>query len=122
MRYPAIVALLAAMVCGCSEGAAPGQQDGTRFDPPNTQFSTELGFTPPVTTDEARAIAEAATGGTAGEVEQETEDGELFYEVEVETSAGRREVEIRASDGGVVEIEHEDDDDDGDDDDEDSDD
>ena len=56
------------------------------------------------------AIAAAATGGTALSVGQENEGGELLYEVKVQTDTGRKEVEVRASDGGVVEIEADDDD------------
>jgi hypothetical protein len=84
----------------------------TRFDPPNTGFAAGLGITPPppVTREQAMAIAEAATGGTATGVEQETEGGEVLFEVKVQTASGRLEVEVRASDGGVVEIEGDDDD------------
>jgi uncharacterized membrane protein YkoI len=92
---------------GCS-GSGPS----TKFDPPNTQFAGELGITPPppVTQDQAMAIAAAAAGGTAVSVGQETEGGQLFFEVQVDTPSGRKEVEVRASDGGVVEIESSDDD------------
>jgi hypothetical protein len=34
----------------------------------------------------------------------------LLFEVKVDTPTGRKEVEVRASDGGVVEIEPDDDD------------
>jgi Peptidase propeptide and YPEB domain len=78
-----------------------------RFDPPNTDFAGALGIVtpPPVTSDQAMAIAAQATGGTALSVSEEREGGQLFFEVQVETSSGRKEVEVRASDGGVVEIE-----------------
>jgi uncharacterized membrane protein YkoI len=56
------------------------------------------------------AIAAAAAGGTALSVDQEREGGVLLFEVKVETPSGRKEVEVRASDGGVVEIEPDDDD------------
>ena len=98
----------------CTANGVPG----TRH-PSNVSGAAYTGVTPPVTSDEARAIAEAAAGGTALGVDQETEDGELLYEVEVQTASGRMEVEVRASDGGVVEIESEDDDDGDDDDDDD---
>jgi uncharacterized membrane protein YkoI len=51
------------------------------------------------------AIAATAAGGTAISVGQETEGGQLFFEVQVDTPSGHKEVEVRASDGGVVEIE-----------------
>jgi hypothetical protein len=101
--------LLAALVLhGC--GSSSGPSGATRFDPPNTDFAGGLGITPPppVTPDQAKAIAVAAVGGTAVGIEQETENGELLYEVKVETTGGRKEVEVRASDGGVVEIEPDD--------------
>jgi len=97
---------------GCDGTGPGGNGNDIRYDPPNTEFAAGLGVTPPVASDQARAIAEAATGGTALGVDQETEDGELLFEVQVRTVDGRREVEVRASDGGVVEIEAEDDGDD----------
>ena len=98
------------VLAGCGDGAGPDSTDVIRFDPPNTQFAAALGITPPVTSDQAMAIAAAATNGTAISVEQETEDGELLFEVKVQAPTGRLEVEVRASDGGVVEIEPDDDD------------
>jgi uncharacterized membrane protein YkoI len=79
----------------------------TRFDPPSTEFAGELGITtpPPVTGEQAMAIAAAAAGGTAVSLGQETEGGQLYFEVQVETASGNKEVEVRASDGAVVEIE-----------------
>lgn len=56
------------------------------------------------------AIAAAAAGGTALSVAQERERGVLLFEVKVDTPSGRKEVEVRASDGGVVEIEPDDND------------
>ena len=58
-----------------------------------------------MTAEQAKAIAAEAAGGTAVSVGQETENGELLYEVQVRTSSGDKEVEVRASDGAVVEIE-----------------
>ena len=94
-------------VGACGGGSGPS----TRFDPPSTEFATQLGITtpPPVTRDQAMAIAAAAAGGTAVSAGQETEGGQLIYEVQVDTPSGRKEVEVRASDGGVVEIEPDDD-------------
>jgi uncharacterized membrane protein YkoI len=101
-----LIGLLALPGCGNSSGPA------TRYDPPNTDFAGALGITtpPPVTQEEAMAIAAEATGGTAISAGQETEGGQLLYEVRVETASGRLEVEVRAADGGVVEIEPDDDD------------
>ena len=111
MKFSAIPTVLLVVVFGLS-GCGNSSGPTTRFDPPNTQFAQELGITPPppVTQAQAMAIAAAAVGGTAISAGQETEGGELFYEVKVETSSGRKEVEVRASDGGVVEIESDDND------------
>ena len=80
---------------------------GTNYDPPTTEFATRLGIEtpPPVTPEEAMAIAAEAAGGTATGVEQETEGGELLYEVQVRTPSGDMEVEVFAASGGVAEIE-----------------
>jgi uncharacterized membrane protein YkoI len=95
---------------GCQSNSGPGQSGAIRYNPPNTEFAASLGVStpPPVTSDQAMAIAAEAAGGTALSVGQETENGELLFEVKVETSSGRKEVEVRASDGGVVEIEPDD--------------
>ena len=93
---------LAALLLGCG-----GTSPGTSYDPPTTEFATKLGIEspPPVTPEEAMAIAAEAAGGTATGVEQETEGGELLYEVQVHTPSGDMEVEVFASNGGVAEIE-----------------
>ncbi len=67
-----------------------------------------LGITAPVTADEAKAIAAEAAGGTAISVSVEKENGVSLFEVQVDTSKGRMEVEVRESDGAVVEIEPDD--------------
>ncbi len=104
MRFLAFctAAFVAAAASGCGSSGP-----STRFDPPSTEFAGQLGITtpPPVTQDQAMASAAAAAGGTAMSVGQEREGGQLFYEVQVDTPSGRKEVEVRASDGGVVEIE-----------------
>jgi hypothetical protein len=98
----ALLVVTAVALPGCGSSGP-----STRFDPPNTEFAGALGIAtpPPVTSDQAMAIAAQAAGGTALSVSQEREGGQLFFEVQVETSSGRKEVEVRASDGGVVEIE-----------------
>ena len=106
--HSALILLTSMALSACDGSSGPGN----RNDPPNTEFATRLGIVtpPPVTQEEAMAIAAEATGGTAVSVGQETEGGELLYEVKVETPSGRKEVEVRASDGGVVEIEPDDND------------
>jgi uncharacterized membrane protein YkoI len=103
---PIWYALVGLMLAGCGGSSGPGQ--ATRYEPPNTEFAAGLGIAPPVTEDQAMAIAAAAAGGTALSVGQEREAGVLLYEVKVDTPSGRKEVEVRASDGGVVEIEADD--------------
>lgn len=117
MRSRIIPALLCATIAAmpaCKGDSQFGSSNSgdVRYDPPNTEFAAGLGLTPPppVTREQAMDIAAAAAGGTAVGSDQETEGGELLYEVQVETAAGRKEVEVRASDGGVVEIESGDDD------------
>jgi uncharacterized membrane protein YkoI len=102
-RMTSVVSLAATVaLVGCNNSGP-----GSHFDPPNREFAGGLGITtpPPVTADQAMAIAATAAGGTAISLSQETEGRQLFYEVKVQTSSGDKEVEVRASDGGVVEIE-----------------
>jgi hypothetical protein len=104
-KIPAVLLATSLATFGCSSSAGPGKT--TRFDPPNTEFAGKLGISPPppVTQDQAMAIAAEAAGGTATGVSQETEGVQVIFEVQVDTPSGRKEVEVRASDGGVVEIE-----------------
>ena len=95
------------LVGACQDSAGPNRET-IRFDPPSTEFVARLGITPPVNADQAKAIAAEAAGGTALSVSQETEGGEVLFEVLVDTPDGRVEVEVRASDGAVVEIEPDD--------------
>ena len=97
------------LLLGCSDSTGPGEVW-------NTEYASRLNITPPVGEVDAMRIAEEAVGGTAIGVESEEEDGELIFEVLVDTPSGRLEVEVRASDGGVAEIEPDYDDDDDDDD------
>lgn len=96
------VSVLTILLTGCGS-SGPGQD--IRYEPPNTEFAASLGVTPPVTEQQAMDIAAAAAGGTAVSVGQEREAGILLFEVQVDTPSGRKEVEVRQADGGVVEIE-----------------
>jgi uncharacterized membrane protein YkoI len=100
---PAMLSVVSMTFAACNGSAAPGQ--AIRFDPPSTEFAGRLGIAPPVAATQAMAIAAEAAGGTAVSVSQENEGGQLLFEVQVDTPSGKKEVEIRASDGGVVEIE-----------------
>ena len=98
-----ILLLTATTLSGCNGSSGPS----TKFNPPSTQFAGELGITtpPPVTQDQAMAIAAQAAGGSALSATQERDGGQNFFEVIVQTSSGNKEVEVRESDGAVVEIE-----------------
>jgi hypothetical protein len=98
------------LLLACSDSTGPGVVW-------NTEYAARLNITPPVGEVDAMRIAAEAVGGTAVGVDSEEEDGELIFEVLVDTPSGRLEVEVRASDGGVAEIEPADDDDDDDEDD-----
>ena len=99
----AAVLLAALALPACGGGTGPGAS----YDPPTTEFAGKLGIEtpPPVTEEQAKAIAAEAAGGTATSVSTETENGELIYEVQVRTPNGDMEVEVFASSGGVAEIE-----------------
>ena len=105
MRYttPLGYLLAAGVLAACGSSSGPGQN--THYEPPNTEFAAGLGIAPPVTQDQAMAIAADAAGGTAVSATQEMEGRVLFFEVRVDTPSGPKEVEIRSTDGGVVEIE-----------------
>lgn len=77
-----------------------------------TNYILSINEEPNITSEEAKAIAEEHTGGTAISVTFEKEDdflegefGEMVYEVIVETENGRYEVEINAKTGEVLEVE-----------------
>ena len=108
------LAMTGLLLLGCSDSTGPDVVW-------NTEYAALLNITPPVDQTEAMRIAAEAVGGTAVSAESEEEDGELIFEVLVDTPSGRMEVEVRASDGGVAEIEPDDGDEDDDDDDDDDD-
>jgi len=126
-----IASFLVAHVLGCSSDrvvdSTPDPADGAAivFNPPNPNYAQNLGITGgPVTEEEAKSIAEAATGGLALSVEREYEDGTEIFEVEIQVESGHLDVEVRISDGAVMKIEsdnedEDEDEDEGDDDDED---
>ncbi|UCC93208.1 MAG: PepSY domain-containing protein [Thermoplasmata archaeon] len=66
---------------------------------------TVLASSADISEEEAKQIAEEETGGIAGDVTTEKEDGRLVYEVQVETDSGPAEVEIDANTGEVLEVE-----------------
>ncbi len=106
---PILAALFATSLAltACNSTAGPNQ-GAIRFQPPSTEFVERLGITGPVNAEQAKAIAAEAAGGTAISVTTELEDGVNLFEVKVDTSSGRMEVEVRESDGAVVEIEPDD--------------
>lgn len=60
-----------------------------------------------VTPDEAKAAALAAQPGTAGKVELESENGNVVYDVEVNTSTGTVDLKIDAGNAKVLQTEKE---------------
>lgn len=100
---PLVTVLFASLALSACGSTGPAKN----YDPPTTEFAASLGIEtpPPVTEEQAMAIAAEAAGGTAISVEQEMEGGELLYEVQVRTPDGDMEVEVYASNGGVAEIE-----------------
>jgi uncharacterized membrane protein YkoI len=103
IAIPEVFLATAVALAGCNGNAGPGQT--IRFDPPSTEFAGKLGIAPPVAQEQAMAIAAEAAGGTAVSASQEIEGGQVLFEVQVNTPSGAKEVEVRASDGGVVEVE-----------------
>lgn len=61
-----------------------------------------------ITSDEAKAIAEEHTGGTAFSVELENEDGYLVYGVHIEDSDGKYDVKVDAGNGSVLKVDSDD--------------
>lgn len=59
----------------------------------------------PVTADQARQIAESATGGVSQSVEQEDEDGTQVFGVHVLVGTTTQDVKVRVSDGAVMKVE-----------------
>jgi uncharacterized membrane protein YkoI len=100
--------------CGNSTGSknasGPSKPTASRnFNPPETSFARGLGITGgPITSEQARAIAESATSGVASKVEQEDEDGVQVFGVAIQATAGALDVKVRVSDGAVTKIEADD--------------
>ena len=106
-KQTALALIAGTLALGVSAGALYAQ-DGT-------------GGANELTLDEAIAIAEAETGGTALDAEFDTEDGARVIEVEVAMANGEAELIIDPVTGAVLETEFENGEDDHDDDDEDED-
>ena len=120
------VLLLSIIILGCGKGSgdpsASKAADSSLivYQPPEGRFARDLGITGgPITADQAKAIAEAATGGTAIEVERENENGVQVFGVEILLDGLKKDVKVRISDGAVLQIESDDDDDEDEDEDED---
>lgn len=102
-----VVALGMGLLIGCSDSStnAHSNKKSTVFNPPNMSFARAVGVTSgPITEQQARAIAEAATGGTAISVEQEDMDGMQVFGVLVQVGPVRKDVKVRISDGAVLQI------------------
>ena len=103
----AVIVAIGAIACTDSTSTA-APSSALELQLPTTQFVVQLGLTAPVTSEEAQMIAMEATGGSVIDVTEEKEDGELIFEVRVQTPTERLEVEVRASDGAITEIEPDD--------------
>lgn len=102
-----IVVLAIGFLVGCSNSSTNPQSNKTStvFNPPNTTFAKAVSVTSgPITEQQARAIAEAAAGGTAISVEQEDMDGAQVFGVLVQAGSVRKDVKVRISDGAVLQI------------------
>jgi uncharacterized membrane protein YkoI len=111
LHSTAAVLALGLVLYACQNGSTPSAASGTGghvFRPPSTTFAGDLGITGPVTSDQAKAIAAAAAGGTALTVEQEDEDGTQVFGVIVQTTSGNKDVKVRISDGAVTKIDADD--------------
>lgn len=76
---------------------------------PNLSFASDLSISSrPVSEQEARRIAELATGGSAVSLEREDENEEPVFEVTVRVEDSMKEVEVRVRDGAVIEIDDDD--------------
>jgi uncharacterized membrane protein YkoI len=101
------------ILTGCGKSSANDKKDAVSpigptatIHPPDTSFAQGLGITGgPITSDQARSIAEAATSGVASKVEQEDEDGVQVFGVAVQAPTGSLDVKVRISDGAVTKIE-----------------
>jgi hypothetical protein len=98
LRYPF---LLLALAFALSAGTASAQKA-------NRAAAHALGLAGPVTAEQGAAIAAHHTGAAEGDarlVEQETEQGVVLLEYLVVKADGPVEVEVRQSDGAVLEVE-----------------
>jgi uncharacterized membrane protein YkoI len=111
-----IFALVAYAFTGCGDSTTNAAGTEVTFD--NSAVTT-LGITnSPITADQARQIAETATGGTALNVEQENENHVELFDVDIQLGSSTTDVKVRISDGAVMKVEADDEDDDENDDDE----
>jgi hypothetical protein len=96
-------------VMGCS-GNNSGTNPSGKTISWNGGPAKTLGITAsPVTADQARQIAEEATGGVSQSVEQEDEDGTQVFGVHVLVGTTAQDVKVRVSDGAVLKVEADDD-------------
>ena len=106
---------LAALALLLAAGPALAQEDDGPPPAPDFTAARALGFAGPLTTDQGALVAARHLGAdTARLVEEETERGALLFEYVVETASGPMEVEVRQSDGAVLEVEPADDEEDDD--------
>jgi len=61
-----------------------------------------------ITTQEAIKIAEKEVNGKVREIDRDHDDGQVIYEIELETSKGKVELDLDAITGKVLKVEYED--------------
>ena len=98
-----IIAVASASVIGCGEDIINVEDLN-----PDKSYAEKLGVQGPITEEQARQIAEAATGGQARSVENDDEFNVPVYGVEVRVPDGQLDVKIRISDGAILRIERDD--------------
>ena len=85
--------------------ASADEAEGTEED--DAAEAARLEGLATVTPDEAEAAALAAQPGTASQVELESEDGNVVYDVEITTSTGTVDLTIDAGNAKVLQTEKE---------------
>ena len=93
-----------------ADDAADGQQDPSYTSSITAAEDAKLDGLATITADQATAAAVSATGGTAGEVELENENGNVVYDVEITAPDGAQlDVKVDAGNATVLAQEADDD-------------
>jgi uncharacterized membrane protein YkoI len=86
--------------------ASDGQQDSSYTSSITAPEGAKLDGLATITADQASSVAVSATGGTAGEVELENENGNVVYGVEITAPDGKQlDVKVDAGNASVLDQE-----------------